>query len=190
MDSSGVILSSKRTLYWWRHQKVVASGTLVCLFIYLFSFWTDYVIMRPAHSVAYFTQDSLDSLRTINDLPQLASLNIPPGKYRTARTGRPNRAHHQGLTPPSATGYLPSKTLGPLFRHPSSGTEGYTIHDDVGSNRTDHHHVICHGNRSKSFNADNLAPLTYLQSIPPSRRHPLDEEALMSFSTEILGRIL
>lgn len=27
-----------------------------------------------------------------------------------------------------------------------------------------------------------LAPLAYLQAIPPPRRHPLDEKALMSFA--------
>jgi hypothetical protein len=31
-----------------------------------------------------------------------------------------------------------------------------------------------------------LAPLDYLQNIPPPRRHPLDEKALMSFTTVIL----
>ena len=30
-----------------------------------------------------------------------------------------------------------------------------------------------------------LAPLAYLQNIPPLRRHPLDEKALMSFTPTI-----
>jgi hypothetical protein len=143
--------------------------------------------MRSAYPVAYFTQDTLDSLYTINDFPQLSSLNVPPGKYRTARTGRPNKAHLQGShLSPSATGYLTSKASGPQTRYPSYGPENYTIHNDAGCKHSEYHKITCHGNRSKSYKADDLAPLAYLQNIPPPLRHPMDEKALMSFSTEIL----
>ncbi|ESK90894.1 hypothetical protein Moror_16480 [Moniliophthora roreri MCA 2997] len=78
---------------------------------------------RKWHLIAYFTQDSLEYLRTIDDIPALSNLHVPPGKYITARTGKPRRS-----------------------------------------------------------TAETLAPLEYLENIPPPRRHPVDEEALMSFT--------
>lgn len=141
-------------------------------------------ILSSAHVVAYFTQDSLDCLHTIDDLPQLASLNVPPGKYRTARSVRPNKAPYQGFDLiPSTAGYLTSKNI-----RLSRGPEGQmVVVDDVRSKRPEHHQITPHGGRPRTlYNADDLAPLAYLQNIPPPRRHPLDEKALMSFSTELL----
>jgi Gti1/Pac2 family transcription factor len=140
--------------------------------------------MTSAHVVAYFTQDTLDRLRTIDDLPQLANLNVPPGKYRTARSVRPNKAHYQSFDLiPSTTGYLTSKPP----RHLSHGPDNQMVVDDARSNRHGHNQITRPGGRSRAlYNADDLAPLAYLQNIPPPRRHPLDEEALMSFSTELL----
>lgn len=37
-------------------------------------------------TVAYFTQGSIDNLRTIDDVPPLANLEVPSGVYRSART--------------------------------------------------------------------------------------------------------
>jgi len=37
-------------------------------------------------TAAYFTNDSLENLHTINDYPELASLHVPPGKYLSARS--------------------------------------------------------------------------------------------------------
>ena len=142
--------------------------------------------ISSAYVVAYFTQDSLDSLRTIDDLPQLASLTVPPGKYRTARSVRPNRAHYQGFDVlPSSTGYLTSKN--PQSRRLSHGPENQAVVDHVRSNYPELRHFTGLGSRPGTlYGADDLAPLAYLQNIPPPRRHPLDEKALMSFTTELL----
>lgn len=35
------------------------------------------------------------------------------------------------------------------------------------------------GSESSSFDDPALAPLAYLQAVPPPRRHPVDEKALM-----------
>ncbi|KDQ27481.1 hypothetical protein PLEOSDRAFT_51203 [Pleurotus ostreatus PC15] len=78
---------------------------------------------RKWHLIAYFTHGTLPSLRTIHDIPELASLHVPFGKYMSARSKpRPPR------------------------------------------------------------DAQGLVPLSYLENIPPIRRHPLDEKALMSFT--------
>ncbi|KAJ2930288.1 hypothetical protein H1R20_g6838, partial [Candolleomyces eurysporus] len=46
---------------------------------------------RKWHLIAYFTEESLERLRSIDDIPQLANLRVPPGKYKSARSakGRP-----------------------------------------------------------------------------------------------------
>lgn len=59
--------------------------------------------------VAYYTQASVDSLRKIEDIPQLASLQIPDGLYQPARTKRGHPKSTEPATPIPAT----------LSRHPT-----------------------------------------------------------------------
>ncbi|KAF8070793.1 Gti1/Pac2 family-domain-containing protein [Lyophyllum atratum] len=116
---------------------------------------------RKWHLIAYFTQDTLDYLRTVDDLPHLASINVPPGRYRTARSG--NRGRHPQFS--DIASYPP---------HP------YSLYRDYASpNRSDPFRpILSPPNRASAI----LAPLEYLKTIPPHRRHPVDEEALMSFA--------
>lgn len=37
------------------------------------------------HLVAYYTQDTLNQLQTIDDIPRLAMVNVPDGAYKGAR---------------------------------------------------------------------------------------------------------
>ncbi|KAG5653524.1 hypothetical protein H0H81_012598 [Sphagnurus paluster] len=107
--------------------------------------------------VAYFTQDTVDYLRTVDDLPHLASISVPPGKYKTARSGNRGRSHPQGFEADMAESSLAAEYPAP--RHPPT-TSLPVLH------------------RSSAV----LAPLEYLKNIPPHRRHPIDEEALMSLA--------
>jgi len=149
---------------------------------------------RKWHLIAYFTQESLDYLRSIDDIPELASLPVPPGKYKSARSakGRP-RDQQQALGRVSPMGAYTS--------HPQPQYAPYTPGGpvDVASNRSAHNStpwIDKTGRRTPSHassraqprlmqaqsNLGALAPLSYLQNIPPLRRHPLDEKALMSFT--------
>lgn len=118
---------------------------------------------RKWHLIAYFTQESLNYLRTIDDISVLSNLYVPPGKYTSARSakGRPRDGnvgdpyvlrnyHRSGGVQPS-----PSQWQGTGMIHP------YAV-DSVKPRAG----VSC------------LAPLAYLEKIPPPRRHPADEEAL------------
>ncbi|KAJ3807158.1 Gti1/Pac2 family-domain-containing protein [Lentinula lateritia] len=115
---------------------------------------------RKWHLIAYFTQESLEFLHTIDDIPGLSNLHVPPGKYKSARSPK-GKSSASPVYEPLAINSFPdgSHTLypppSPRLRSPSS---------------TDRRRV------------EILAPLAYLQNIPPPRRHPLDEEALMSFT--------
>lgn len=118
---------------------------------------------RKWHLIAYFTQENLDYLRTVDDVPILASLSVPPGRYRTARTGNRGRSHTQGF---DIVSYPPHLSYG---EYPTSYP-----------NLSDHLHLISAS--STNHASAILAPLEYLQNIPPHRRHPADEEALMSLT--------
>ncbi|KAF9010619.1 Gti1/Pac2 family-domain-containing protein [Cyathus striatus] len=100
---------------------------------------------RKWHLIAYFTHETLDFLHTIDDFSELATLNVPPGKYRSARTPK---GHHRTANPI------------PLFQPRD----------------------IRHCSRASAI-VDILAPLSYLKSIPPPRRHPIDETALRSLTS-------
>jgi hypothetical protein len=45
-------------------------------------------IKKKWHLNAYWTQESLDDLLTVDDYPELRSLDVPPGTYLCARTNR------------------------------------------------------------------------------------------------------
>nr|GAT44278.1 predicted protein [Mycena chlorophos] len=67
---------------------------------------------RKWHLIAYFTQDSVDYLRTVEDVPQLACIRVPPGMYKSARR-RPGQgpiqpvARQQSQMPPPPPYGLP-----------------------------------------------------------------------------------
>ncbi|PPQ66323.1 hypothetical protein CVT26_011154 [Gymnopilus dilepis] len=101
---------------------------------------------RKWHLIAYFTQETLHELYTIQNHPyysQVATLQVPPAMYTCARSSR--------IRPP----LNPPNPFHPYSTGPSS----------PGSHHT-------------------LAPLSYLKTLPPRRRHVVDEMALMSFNPD------
>jgi len=133
---------------------------------------------RKWHLIAYFTQASVDALRCVNDVRELASLTVPPGTYKSARSakGRPRdeRFFDRQLE------YAPYIYGGPhqhvSFPPTSVWMDDTSRHDDPRSNDRMQTRLIKPQNASQV-----LAPLAYLQNIAQPRRHPLDEKALMSF---------
>jgi hypothetical protein len=108
------------------------------------------------HLIAYFTQNTLDQLRTIDDYPQLVAIQVPDGAYKCARhPKRPSREMN---------------SLGkPLLHHP------YLYQTRDANSQEDA--IPEDGNHR-----EKLAPLQYLQAIPPRRRHVVDEMALIQLS--------
>jgi len=108
------------------------------------------------HLIAYFTQNTLDQLRTIDDYPLLSIIQVPEGAYKCARN--PKRPIRE------------MNSLGkPLHHHPYLyQTRDANSHEDA---------VQEDGNHK-----EKLAPLQYLQAIPPRRRHVVDEMALIQLS--------
>ncbi|KAL4073706.1 Gti1/Pac2 family-domain-containing protein [Scleroderma citrinum] len=129
---------------------------------------------RKWHLIAYFTSDSVDYLRTVSDTSELASLEVPPGKYRSARhnTSRSGRTarEEQATYPVVHMQYAP---------YLSPARLSHDAHHNVGLPKVvpgdNHQHL------DSTRNGKILAPLVYLQNLPPPKRHSVDEEALMSF---------
>ncbi|KAJ7121347.1 Gti1/Pac2 family-domain-containing protein [Mycena crocata] len=116
---------------------------------------------RKWHLIAYFTQDSVDYLRTVEDIPYLACIIVPPGIYKSARSA--NRTGRARFTEQSFAPYL----------SPTTNTRPqYALRVGI---------VYPGGPGPVSPQLKILAPLEYLENIPPPRRHPEDEKALMSF---------
>ncbi|KAJ7020016.1 Gti1/Pac2 family-domain-containing protein, partial [Mycena alexandri] len=115
---------------------------------------------RKWHLIAYFTQDTVDYLPNVEDIPYLAHIQVPPGVYKSARSAnrsaRTTRHAEQPFTP-----YPPSVNRLYAYVDPSSS--------------------LWRSERQLQRIREILAPLEYLENIPPSRRHPEDEKALMSF---------
>jgi len=122
---------------------------------------------RKWHLIAYFTADTADDLRTVSEIPELARLDVPPGKYRSARHNPTRHRVHrdeQGSRAPSHQQFAPYPSPTRMFNPVFQGT------------------IPLGGDAPRSLprKGQTLAPLVYLQNLPPPRRHPVDEEILMT----------
>ncbi|KAJ7594435.1 hypothetical protein C8J56DRAFT_437429 [Mycena floridula] len=141
---------------------------------------------RKWHLIAYFTQESLGRLKSVDDFPVLASLEVPRGSYPSARhpKGRPEHifnAKPEG--PRQFVTYLP-KVSGGSEESMSSGaiiwpTASREQRYSPGELDSSESSSTCSGQD------ESLAPLTYLQTIPPSRRHPIDEKMMMRLHSQM-----
>lgn len=123
--------------------------------------------------VAYFTTDTADDLRTVSDISELACLSVPPGKYRSARHNPArHRAHRdeQVNHPPSHQQFAPYPSPPRMFNPVFQGAVSLAVPGGDGHRDP----------ASFEKKGQTLAPLIYLQNLPPPRRHPVDEEILMT----------
>ncbi|KAF8893506.1 Gti1/Pac2 family-domain-containing protein [Infundibulicybe gibba] len=149
---------------------------------------------RKWHLIAYFTEDSVERLRSIDDIPQLASLSVPHGKYKSARSakGRPDhifnpesersdfsRLEYVPYAPRTGSSQQPQPQDSSCWRNSSLPPPNPTR---MGMPTTARRR-----GQTSSVSSDEgpecLAPLAYLKNIPPPRRHPVDEKALKLFSS-------
>jgi len=142
---------------------------------------------RKWHLIGYFTEESIERLKCIDDIPQLATLQVPHGKYKSARSakGRPDHifnpesdvpefAHLEYVpyTPRSASSHSPKERTWRNSSHEAPHSEQRRLSAWGGSDSTS----------TDDGGLEGLAPLAYLENIPPPRRHPLDEKALKLLS--------
>jgi Gti1/Pac2 family transcription factor len=148
-----------------------------------------FVNLTNGSKVAYFTEASLDRLRSVDDFPQLASISVPNGKYRSARSakGRPDHLFSHGDSPefprleyisynPTRSPSVPPMDSASRGRLPRPNTS--TLSSPEPRSRRSHS-----GSASSDEGSDGLAPLEYLENLAPPRRHPIDEKTLMLFTS-------
>ena len=155
---------------------------------------------RKWHLIAYFTEESLDRLRSIDDIPQLAYLEVPAGKYKSARSAKGRPEHlFQADADPHTFGQLEYVSYAPTFRDsPPQSVEvtpkrSYTWVDTSSTLNERQFHLqpqrvrqqFSPSTSSDSGSDSSLAPLEYLKTIPPPRRHPIDEKTLMLFTSSL-----
>lgn len=127
--------------------------------------------------VAYFTHDSLDYLRTVSDIPDLARIDVPAGQYRSARhnPSKQSRAQREERSYSLAPQYAPYPSPPRIVPQRVSGLP----HASSSPQRTDY------SRRALPWGGQALAPLEYLQNLAPPRRHPMDEKALMALYPDL-----
>lgn len=153
---------------------------------------------RKWHLIAYFTHGTLPSLCTIHDIPELASLHVPFGKYMSARS-KPRPPRDAQVFDRCLLSEGPDGAMYPQTRYSPYPTNRSTFlryhqtalsHSPVGIIKPSAKiEAGCRNRRSRASSGsrspiewEGLVPLSYLENIPPIRRHPLDEKALMSFT--------
>jgi hypothetical protein len=130
-------------------------------------------LIPHTRTVAYYTPDTLAELQTVDNVSVLRDISVPPGKYRSARSakGRPREEaslpHGVYLSPVcTRKAVLIMSCTAPMYVEERQPMNQYI--------------------RPPSSNhAPDLAPLAYLQTIAPPRRHPLDEKALMALVPQL-----
>ena len=144
--------------------------------------------------VAYFTEESLDRLKSVDDFPRLVSLSVPHGKYKSARSGKCRPDHilnndFDSLHFPRLeyVPYTPRRTESPpssrLPQSPHQPAQQLPLIQIDTRLRTKNSMLDPRGPGSASDETpDLLAPLAYLENIPPPRRHPMDEKILKLLS--------
>lgn len=132
--------------------------------------------------VAYFTQATVEDLRSIDDIRELACLAVPPGTYKSARSakGRPRdeRYFDRQYAPYVYGGQQDDASFPPAHHLPVWQEPMYHRDDTRRSGGVTH---LRQTSPQTTSQHPSLAPLVYLQNIAQPRRHPLDEKALMSF---------
>ncbi|KAF8999907.1 hypothetical protein BDZ89DRAFT_1147506 [Hymenopellis radicata] len=137
---------------------------------------------RKWHLTAYFSQEKLDSLHTVDMIPQLRAMPTPDGWFRSARSTKSSRREAQGArtfsypersTPsssPSSTRLCSPHSSDSEMTETSSQSNGPGTPDPYVRGRC--------SSPPPPPRRTTLVPLEHLQKGPLSRRDPLDEQLL------------
>ncbi|KAI0759879.1 hypothetical protein BD413DRAFT_607438 [Trametes elegans] len=141
---------------------------------------------RKWHLNAYYTQESLETLMTVDDVPIFRMVGkIPPNKYVCAR----NNGARRGTRQPVATEPLEMPSLVPdSSPSPPSSSSSSPASDTHRRPRTPISlpptpPVPPAAPLPRGFVVSDrrLAPLEFLQNLSPRARDPVDDEALRQF---------
>ncbi len=139
---------------------------------------------------AYYTQETHDELRTIDDISALRDVRVPSGLYLCARSNTQRRtaravAAHSAFISADPGGDSSDSSLESVSSPPSPVFDDTPIRLSITSSHSppsDHNRIVASlVNHHDIPPPRRLAPLEYLQNIPPVAREPADDRALRSF---------
>lgn len=137
--------------------------------------------LTPPCSAAYFTQATLHQMKTINDIPCLRAVAVPPDMYHRASSGKRKKGFRRPVftdhpSPPHSD--EPEEALIMPF-DPHLQTPPPVRRFSV--SESDDNDQSSASSHSQAALKKELAPLSYLQSLNHFRRHPADEHILRGF---------
>ncbi|KAI0633555.1 hypothetical protein C8Q77DRAFT_1073386 [Trametes polyzona] len=141
---------------------------------------------RKWHLNAYYTQESLESLATVDDIAIFNRVQVPANRYVCARNNGARRGVRTGppveppMLLPTTPGPAGSKSS-PTFSSSSSSDSRYSSQPPVSLPPTPPVPPAAPLPAGSILAERRLAPLEYLQNISPRARDPIDDEALRQF---------
>lgn len=160
-------------------------------------------VERKWHLTAYFSQQRLDELDTIDRVPGVGDVPVPDGLFRSARAGKMRRDHRNSskkakqppdlvIRPESYRLYHDQASSPSSRRRPSPSPDHHTSlsppfadrsRDSSPSSESASPQSISPGRQDPA----KLVPLEYLQNVSGARRNPVDEQFLRRFSSQAIG---
>jgi hypothetical protein len=143
---------------------------------------------------AYWTQETLDRLLTVDDIPELRSLEVAPGTYLCARTNRMREAvsrsarnlFSEGVALPSSPSASPTYAAYTYQRRPTDErpspaplSPSSSVSSHTGNRIMTTSPPRIYATQSQGL---SLAPLEMLEECRRRRRDPSDEVILRSFN--------
>ncbi|KAF8488060.1 Gti1/Pac2 family-domain-containing protein [Gautieria morchelliformis] len=170
-----------------------------------YSAWVDLPAgPKKWHLTAYFTQATVGNMKTVDDIPGMRNVSVPPGMYRRSRSGKRKGDNHRPslVDPPSPI----SEPGSPRHEHgtyplyiPFEGQARSSpcprrLSDSSGSDAHEDDFYPWKRPRERAAYAfpvedqtdpvaAGLAPLSYLQSLQNPRRNPADEVVLRALAS-------
>lgn len=152
-------------------------------------------IVRKWHLTAYFSQERLDSLNTIDTIRGVGDVPVPEGLFRSARASKIRR-DASDMVGPNATIRPAASVSNPapaLHRVPVIHSQTST-HSNMGHPTPSHRPYSLPPNpmalQAMGAPSERLVPLEILQNVSPPRRDPVDEEVLHRLASVGRGQLL
>ncbi|KAF5383306.1 hypothetical protein D9615_005000 [Tricholomella constricta] len=156
---------------------------------------------RKWHLTAYFSQQRLDELDTIDRFRGVGDVAVPDGLFRSARAGKMRRDHRK----PSRKAQQPpdlairpdnshlnhDETSSPTsqrresssFNHQISLSPPFSAHSRDSSPSSE---SPSPSSSASAYDQAKLVPLEYLQNMSGARRNPVDEQLLRRFTSQAI----
>ncbi|KAG6916421.1 hypothetical protein DXG01_006825 [Tephrocybe rancida] len=159
-------------------------------------------VVRKWHLTAYFNQQRLDELGTIDGIRGVGDVPVPDGLFKSARAGKMRRDHRtpgkkaeqlsdgSGLPESSDSHSNHDHTPFQIPEHRDRGSPPLTyptLPSRFSDNSRDSSPSSDGSRRWSPIQQASLVPLEYLQNMSVPRRDPADEQLLRRFSHQTIS---